>query len=140
MPPGMPDFAVDRKTLMRFFRPPVSDSTFYKLQKEGYIVPVEGVSGPPEPLAHPSGACPPRGVARGGGRREEGAHRPPRAVDGRTRSDRESVVAPREGSDSGGAGEGVAVRALMSSEAQDLGIGEGAEGVRPGGCGCALSG
>ena len=45
IPAGMAEFAVDRETLMRFFRPPVSDSTFYKLLKDGYIVPVEAVSG-----------------------------------------------------------------------------------------------
>ena len=45
LPPDTPDYAVDRETLMQFFRPPVSQSTFYKLQKEGYIVPVESVSG-----------------------------------------------------------------------------------------------
>ena len=43
--PGVPEYAVDRATLMTFFRPPVSESTFYKLQQGGYIVPVEGVSG-----------------------------------------------------------------------------------------------
>ena len=45
LPEGVPEYAVDRATLMTFFRPPVSESTFYKLQQGGYIVPVEGVSG-----------------------------------------------------------------------------------------------
>ena len=43
--PDMPEYAVDRDTLMQYFRPPISESTFYKLQKEGYIIPMEGVSG-----------------------------------------------------------------------------------------------
>jgi len=45
LPAEVPEYAVDRETLMAFFRPPVSESTFYKLQKEGYIMPVEAVSG-----------------------------------------------------------------------------------------------
>ena len=42
LPQGTVEYAVDRATLMKFFRPPVSESTFYKLQQDVYIVPVEG--------------------------------------------------------------------------------------------------
>jgi len=45
LPQGTVEYAVDRAALMKFFRPPVSESTFYKLQQDVYIVPVEGVSG-----------------------------------------------------------------------------------------------
>lgn len=45
LPEGMHDFAVDRETLMLFFHPPISKSKFYDLQKQGFIVPVSGVSG-----------------------------------------------------------------------------------------------
>jgi hypothetical protein len=45
LPEDMPEYAVDKDTLMQFFRPPIGKSKFYELQQDGFIVPVEGVKG-----------------------------------------------------------------------------------------------
>jgi hypothetical protein len=45
LPPGIPEFAVDREAITRFFSPPIGKSTFHDLVGKGTIVPVKGVRG-----------------------------------------------------------------------------------------------
>ncbi len=45
LPPGIPERAVDRETLMRFFEPPIGRSTFYKMVNKGVFIKVDGVRG-----------------------------------------------------------------------------------------------
>jgi len=40
LPPGMPEFAVDRETVTGFFKPPIGKSTFHDLVGKGLIVPL----------------------------------------------------------------------------------------------------
>ncbi|MCW1886735.1 hypothetical protein OKA04_18495 [Luteolibacter flavescens] len=45
LPPGTPEFAVDRDTLIGFFHPPIGKSTFHDLVGKGLILPVKGLRG-----------------------------------------------------------------------------------------------
>lgn len=45
LPPGVPEFAVDRETITRFFQPPIGKSTFHDLVGKGRILPVKGLRG-----------------------------------------------------------------------------------------------
>ena len=45
LPPGTPEFAVDRDTLIGFFHPPIGKSTFHDLVGKGLILQVKGLSG-----------------------------------------------------------------------------------------------